>query len=150
MNDKLPTDLPLQHPIRQVPTVPFGPSQGITVLGVPCDAAPNGAHTSQAWRKCVDGTLHTLEKLRRFPDSQIKHCLMRYCLDACKVNHLLRTTPASVGLPFMTELSDALKSTLCDLLGSGISNVDWEQATLPVRQGGLSIKDPSKCGLPPV
>ena len=42
----------------------------------------------------------------------------------------------------MTELSDALKSTLCDLLGSGISNVAWEQATLPVRQGGLGIKDP--------
>ena len=50
MNDSLPDDLPLNHPIRSVPVVPYGPSKGITVLGVPCDAVGGTTHTANTWK----------------------------------------------------------------------------------------------------
>ena len=123
MNDLIPDSWPLGHPLRAVPIVPYGPSQGITVLGVPCDAPNSTSHAIAHWDNCVQNTLVTLDRLRQLPDGQLRHCLIRYCLDACKVNHLMRSTPEACGRDSMKKLSDALKLALCDILGCGFTTV---------------------------
>jgi hypothetical protein len=83
-----------------------------------------------------------LGQLRRLPDGQIRHALLRHCLDACRVNHLMRSTPSPSSQLAMKALQDDLKVAVCDLLGCGITAAAWEQATLPIGDGGLGIKDP--------
>ena len=144
ISDNIPDSLPIGHPIRSIPVVPYGGSQGITMLGVPCDAASQSPQTTKVWQSAVDNTLTVLDKMRRLPDGQMRHCLIRHCLDACKVNHLMRTTPIAVASPQSQRLSDALKAALCDLVGCGMGAAAWEQATLPIRHGGLGIRDPVK------
>ena len=55
----------------------------------------------------------------------------------------MRATLLHTGAQSTQDLTDALKTAACDLLGCGITANAWEQATLPIRQGGSDIKDPS-------
>ena len=43
----------------------------------------------------------------------------------------------------MRHLTEALQTAVSDIVGSGVTFTAWEQATLPIRHGGLGIKDPS-------
>ena len=142
MSDLLPDTWDTSHPLRAVPTVPYGPSMGITVLGVPCDAKGSTAHADRIWSEVVQKTTDTLAKLKLIPEAQIQHCLLRYCLDACKVNHLMRSTSLDTGAEPIQDLSRALHSAACGFMGCGITLNAWEQATMPIRHGGLGIKDP--------
>ena len=123
--------------------MPYGKSKGITVLGVPCDAKGSTTHADKTWTTVVSHTLDTLKKVRQVPEGQLRHCLIRYCLDACKVNHLMRATLLPTGNQSALDLSAALRSAACDMLGCGLTANAWEQATLPIRHGGLGIKDPT-------
>ena len=140
--DNLPDTLPLAHHLRTIPILPFGPSAGVTVLGIPCDAHGSVVHAKKKWASAVAGTTTVLEKLRRLPDGQLRHALIRHCLDACKVNHLMRATSQLAGLEAMSTLSDALKVAVLDMIGCGMTNGAWEQATMPISVGGLGIRDP--------
>ena len=142
MNDALPDNWDTSHPLRSVPIVPYGPSRGITVLGVPCDAKGSTTHADQVWEDTVLKTTETLAKLKLIPESQLQHCLLRYCLDACKVNHLMRSTLLGTGAQAIQDLTGALQSASSGFLGCGITVRAWEQATMPIRHGGLGIKDP--------
>jgi hypothetical protein len=141
--DNVPDALDICHPLRHIPITPYGGGAGITVLGVPCDAPGQGTHAGGVWGRAVDATLHVLSRLRQLPDGQIRHCLVRYCLDACKVNHLMRSTNLDHGAKACQDLCDALKTAVCDIVGCGITANAWEQATLPIRFGGLGIRDPA-------
>jgi hypothetical protein len=143
MNDNIPDDWDISHPFRVIPVVPYGPAQGITVLGVPCDAKGHKTNADSVWEATVHKTLQTLSKLRQLPEGQMRHCLLRYCLDACKVNHLMRATLLTTGCTSVQALTDALQTATCDIVGTGITANAWTQATLPVRFGGLGIKDPT-------
>ena len=55
----------------------------------------------------------------------------------------MRTTLLTTGTQPILDLSNALQSAACDILGCGLTTNAWEQATLPIRQGGLGIKDPT-------
>jgi hypothetical protein len=44
LHDCIPDTVPLDHPIREVPIVPYGKSAGISVLGIPCDATNHKTH----------------------------------------------------------------------------------------------------------
>jgi hypothetical protein len=140
--DNIPDHYPLDHPIRHVPVVPYGGTHGVTVLGIPVDSRGEKAHASKKWDAAVANTLTVLSKLRGSPDGQIRHALLSHCLDACKVNHLMRAVPHAAADEAMTLLSDALKLGLCDMVQCGVPHNAWLQATLPVSLGGLGIKDP--------
>jgi hypothetical protein len=105
--DTSPEEVRLGHPIRSFTVVPFGQSTGVTVLGVPCDAPGSFTQAKNVWAKAVGATTSMLDKLRRLPDGQIRHALLRHCLDACKLNHLMRAVSCEVGTEAITLLSDA-------------------------------------------
>ena len=68
MVDQITDEVPLGHPVRAIPVVPFGPSAGITVLGVPCNAPGSHAHAKLKWDAAVQAPTTILCRLRRLPD----------------------------------------------------------------------------------
>ena len=145
-----PDELAAEHPGRAVPVIPFGGDCGITALGVPIDA-PEGVpgrapfvapECLLKWGKAVEQTGVILESLRAYPEGQVRHALLRYCLDACRVVHLLRSTAHEEAGDSPAILRARLQEATQDLLGTGISEDIWEQVCLPIRLGGLGISDP--------
>ncbi len=134
--------LPLEHPLRSVPTCPYGPKEGITSLGVPVDAPGSHSMGAKKWAEAVDRTQEMLDKLRMLPDGQVRHSLLRYCLDACRVTHLMRSAPRAAAGSHISDLGTALRVAVADLVGCGLSGNAWEQATLPISAGGLGVTDP--------
>lgn len=67
--------------------------------------------------------------------------LLRSCLGACKINHLLRTVPPELIVDQIATFDQGLRSTLANILRCPIGDTNWKQATLPFRLGGLGIRD---------
>ena len=142
MVPRYPDGCMLDHPGRAIPVVPFVENSGITLLGVPIDFPGSSHHTADHWASTVAKTKTLLDRLRLFPESQIQHVLLRYCLDACRVTHLQRSTSISKAKDAPQHLCDALRVAAEDLVGMGMSDITWTQVTLPMRHGGLGIRDP--------
>ena len=146
----LPPNLAPDHPSRCIPITPFGGASGITALGVPLDA-PKGLRTDPLvapeceakWQKAVGQTNLLLERLRLYPESQVRLTLLRYCLDACRVVHLLRSTQVEEAGTHPAFLRAKLQEAVQDLLALGVTEATWEQVCLPTRLGGLGISDPT-------
>ena len=147
---RYPNELPPNHPGRSVPVIPFGGDHGITALGVPVDA-PRGPSRKEPfvapecklkWTSAVEETNRLLVRLRSYPEGQVRLTLLRYCLDACRVNHLLRSTEVEEAGESPGVLRAALQEAAQDLLATGVSEYTWEQICLPIRLGGLGISDP--------
>ena len=130
--------------LEGIPVVPYGPSAGVTVLGVPVDAPGGRECLRDAWSKAVTKTEKVLERLQRLPDGQIQHCVLRYCLDACKVNHLMRAARHDGAETECHRLSVAIKHKAERVVGTTLDPRAWEQATLPISVGGLGVRDPKK------
>ena len=75
-----------------VKRVPWDPSGGITVLGTPVNYPGGSACSDAYWGKVTESLQGAIEKVTQVTDLQCAHHLLRKCLDACKVNHLLRST----------------------------------------------------------
>ena len=138
-----------EHPGRQVPVIPFGGDRGITALGVPVDAPWQLPHREETrpechavWGRTVEKAGMLLQRLRGLPDGQIRHALLRYCLDGCRVVHLLRSTEREGAGDHPAILRARLQEAVEDLLGMGVSDTVWEQVSLPTHLGGLGISDP--------
>ena len=84
----------------------------------------------------------TLTVLQQVPDCQLQYTLLRSCLDACKVNHLLRATPFPQATAAVAGCTTAIRGTLESLINRPLTDPQWQQAALPVRYGGLGIGDP--------
>ena len=139
---RYPRDLALDHFGRAIPVVPFSVGLGITTLGVPADVPGGKEYSTRKWHDAVGLALHLLERLQLFPGVQIRHALLRYCLDGCRVMHLLRSTPLDTGQRAVEELSSSIRAAADDLVGTSLPDLVWAQATLPISSGGLGIKDP--------
>ena len=122
--------------------LPFVPNSGITLLGVPIDFPGCSQRTASHWASTVAKANVLLERLRLLPDGQIQHALLRYCLDACRVVHLQRSTVTGRAQGAPDLLQDSLRRAAEDLVGMGVSDTVWAQVTLPMRHGGLGIRDP--------
>jgi len=65
--------------------------------------------------------------------------LLRSCFCAPKIQHILRCTPCH-GHPALTTFDNLLKSGLMVVTNCNLSDVQWLQTSLPVRDGGLGIR----------
>ena len=83
-----------------------------------------------------------IERLRAYPEGQVRKDLLRFCLDACRVVHLLRSTELEEAGQAPARLRAKLQEATQDLLGTGLSEDAWDQVCLPIRLGGLGISDP--------
>lgn len=133
------------HPLRNIPVVPFDPQEGIIVLGVPVDVPSSVSAGAKKWTAASDATIKLLKKLRKLPDGQLRHCLLRHCLDACRVTHLMRSKCREAAANSVPQLAHALREAVADIVGCGLTHGAWEQATIPISKGGLGVRDPEQC-----
>ena len=70
--------------------------------------------------------------------------LLRLTSGACRVIHLCQAAPPEELLSdLLVPTRDLLRRALCGILGSPIGDVQWAQACLPCRYGGLGLGDPT-------
>jgi hypothetical protein len=95
-----------------------------------------------AWVAAAEKSTMMLTRLALYPEAQVKHALLRSSLDACRVMHLLRSTPLQSGAMAVADLSARIRATTDDFVGGGLTSEAWDQCRLPMRFGGLGIADP--------
>ena len=79
--------------------------------------------------------------------SQDALSLLRASFSAPKVQHLLRCSP-STDLRWLDKFDDLLKSSVSSITNNALSETQWLQATLPIKDGGLGIRRVASLALP--
>jgi len=64
-----------------------------------------------------------------------------------RVQHLMRCSP-SVDHPALSEFDRILRSAICKITNCDLSEIQWLQASLPIRDGGRGIQRVSSLALP--
>ena len=117
-------------------------SYGSELLGSPIVGTRD--YFDEFFKQRVDHILHCQSKLSDLDDPQIEMHLLRSCLSLCKLNHLLRTTPPAVAQIQLERFDSGQRQCLQMILGSSISDQSWIQATLPMRMGGLGLREATR------
>ena len=84
-----------------------------------------------------------LQRLALLPDPQVALALLRYCLGAQKIKHLLRVLYSLTSKAFAEETEADLRLTLDSTLGACLPDAAWKQSCLPIRLGGFGIQNPT-------
>ena len=74
---------------------------------------------------------------------QLEFALLRLCLGAVKINHIIRSSPSPVGSDVHKEslvLDNRIRLELSRVLNIQLSDLEWMQTTLPIRLGGLGFR----------
>ena len=122
--------------------VPWTPDSGITVLGIPVSYPGTHHEHIRHWSKATTSLLEATEKVTKVVDAQTAHHLLRHCLDACKVNHLLRASDCYVVDDVVKQVSDAILSAFEDIIGCSLTPEQRAQAALPLSVGGCGLRCP--------
>ena len=94
--------------------------------------------------KRVNKILDCQNKLTDLKNPQVELLLLRSCLSLCKINHLIRTVPCAKIQEQLSEFDHGLRRSLETILLSSISDMAWKQASLPIRLGGLGLREASR------
>ena len=68
--------------------------------------------------------------------------ILRGCLGACRINHLLRSLDFEDGEVLACEVAKIIKQSFEQLLGAACDPVQFGLARLPVPEGGLGLRNP--------
>ena len=137
--------LPADSLLRQITQKEYSPTSGITFLGNPVSHPQDTGHFADLiWQDKVNQFQKSLDLLRQIPDSQLQFTLLRFSMDACRVNHLLRGANYQHSVEGAQTASKLIRTTLNTILDTTMTDTQWSQATLPIRRGGLGIRDPQR------
>ena len=114
-------------------------SGGIEILGSPVYGSDSFFIDSVGRR--VDKVLNCQDHLMDLEDPQVEMHLLRSCLGVCKLNHILRTVPTYWIDQELVRFDSGVRHSLEVLSHSSISDNAWKQATLPIRHGGLGLRE---------
>ena len=110
------------------------------MLGTPFGSAVAIAHFPSETR----AEHHVLlQRLALLPETQVALALLRYCLGAQKISHLLRVLHSPTGKAFVEETEAELRLTLDSILGAYLPDAARKQSCLPIRLGGFGIQNPT-------
>ena len=119
---------PLQRGIPRSST-----DEGIIVLGAPVG---NDQYVCQSLETKVEKVKQITELLPLLQDPHIEHSLLRSCLALPKITFLLRAVDTSRFPSVLERFDEVTRDALSRILGTPVSDVQWEQAKLPVAMGG--------------
>src|SRR5262249_9167658 len=119
---------------------------GVCLLGSPLWGPPAFfSHCVEAvTKKCMD--LH--EKIQELDDSQSELLLLRTCLSAGRITHLLRTTPLDLAPDAFQVFDDTVMEQLEHIISSPLPPLARKQASLPLKLGGLGLRSCQDIALP--
>jgi hypothetical protein len=105
-----------------ISVVPFVPTSGLRVLGVPVDhPAEDGTFTRTLFGKAVTRLEAMCSRLTHLPATHVQYTLLRYCLDGCRLNFLTRCSSATHVSALVQRADAVLRQTLGDVLGSPLT-----------------------------
>ena len=104
-----------------------------SLLGV---ALFHGSELDKSWNGCCDDLARAAERLRDI-GCQDALILLRSSFSAPKVLHLLRCAP-SVSHAALETFDSLLRDCIQRITNSNLSDIQWLQASLPVKDGGLA------------
>ena len=105
-----------------------------------------GTVLDNAWLACCDDLARAVDRLRKI-NAQDALILLRSSFCAPKVLHLLCCSP-SVSHQSLQVFNSVLRSTIHSITNADLSDVQWLQASLPVKEGGLGVRRVSSLALP--
>jgi hypothetical protein len=105
-------------------------------------------------QQCIDDVLQSkLQELKRLSQRlsllsvHDALFLLKYCFSIPKLTYTLRSAPCYCS-SLLSEYDALIRSTLQSVLNISLSDESWEQATLPVANGGLGIRRATDVALP--
>ena len=125
-----------------IPSVPWEPDSGITLLGAPIPFPGSTGHLAKEWKARLDLLEETTAVVTALADKQLAHHLLRHCLDGCKVTYLFRVTDPYCVPEQTSRANDIVLSAFEDLVGCALSQSQRDQASLPLSTGGCGLKSP--------
>ena len=143
-------ELPDNHPLRHVPVTSYTPDSGLKVLGVPIGRPGEHGFQASTWDRCVARLEDACTQLTGVPDPQVQHTLLRQCLDAAKVQFLLRTTDSSAPpvQDHIARADTAIFNVFEGMIGQGLGPLQRRQVILPFSHGGCGVRLPSDVAAP--
>ena len=126
-----------------VKIIPWTPKHGVTILGVPINFPGSTAYSESFWHGLMNTLQAATARVTSQLDPQCAHHLLRKCLDACKVTHLLRATDTYNSLD-LGICDEAIWGAFEDLLGCGLNIWQRTQTALPIGVGGCGLRIPSR------
>jgi len=100
----------------------------------------------KAWSDRCDDLARAVDRLN-LVSSQDALILLRSSFSAPKVLHLLRCSP-SVSHPSLESFDSLLRRAVQRITNSDLSDTQWLQASLPVKDGGLGVRHVVSLALP--
>ena len=110
---------------------------GIILLGTPIG---DQAFTEQVIRKRFLKVKQITDSLPHLKDAHTEFALLRSCLSMPKVMYSLRTTDPTSLQGLWQEFDCMTRETLNSILGVPLNSIQWLQAQLPVKLGGLGLQ----------
>jgi len=105
-----------------------------------------GPALDKAWDKRCEDLARAVDRLSAI-NSQDALILLRSSFSAPKVLHLLRCCP-SVGHNSLAKFDALLRRSIQPITNSDLSDIQWIQASLPVKDVGLGVRRVSSLALP--
>ncbi|XP_019859057.1 PREDICTED: uncharacterized protein LOC109587260, partial [Amphimedon queenslandica] len=132
-----PASLPSSVPLPD--NIPFT-SDGFVVLGAPV-GPPN--FCVSVIRMRIEKIFFAIEPLSLLEDAHSEYVLLRSCLSLPKLQCVLRSTSPEVLLSIIGTFDEHIALCLSNLIGGGLSPWSLLKATLPVRLGGIGLRQAS-------
>ena len=132
-------------PLRKVPITAYQAGSGLKVLGIPIGRPGETSFQDALLTKKVSALEDACFQLCGVPDPQLQHCLLRQCLDAVKVQFLLRTTntKSPYAMQALQKADDAIYSVVEEMAGGGLYDSARAQVALPFSEGGCGVRVPT-------
>ena len=81
-------------------------------------------------------------------DKHPAYFLLKNCFSMPKLMYLLRSSPTFQHPDLLADFDDCLKSCATHICNVSFDDIDWIQATLPIRLGGIGLRCASDLALP--
>ena len=117
--------------------IPRVHESGIILLGSPIGPPQ---FVNGKIREKIQSVKDLTKLLPLIKDPHLEYVLLRSCFSLPKIVFLLRSTEPSNHQELWSDFDDLIRDSLNQILGSGITNLQWAQAQLPVSMGGLGFR----------
>ena len=110
---------------------------GIVVLGAPVGY---DGFVREKLEGRVEKVREVVQLLPLLKDPHSEFVLLRSCLSLPKIMFMLRAVNTAHHQEQLTEFDSIIRGALSRILGSPLTDEQWEQASLPVATGGLGLR----------
>jgi len=105
-----------------------------------------GLAQDSAWSRRCEELACAVDRLV-LVSSQDALILLRASFSAPRVQHLLRCSP-SVNNSSLQIFDDLLRSAVSCIMNSALSDIQWLQASLPIKEGGMGVRTVTSLAVP--